>query len=51
MTATRITDVGRHSVTVPAHRDLRLGTLDAIVTDVTAHLGVPKSAVRDKLFG
>ena len=25
MTATRITDTGRHSVTVPAHRELRLG--------------------------
>ena len=51
MTATRTTDAGRHSVTVPAHRELRLGILDAIVTDVAAHLGVPKNAVREQLFG
>lgn len=51
MTATRTTDASRHSVTVPAHRELRLGTLDAIVTDVAAHLGVPKNAVREQLFG
>ena len=51
MTATRITEAGRHSVTVPTHRQLRLGTLDAIVTDVASHLGVAKSAVRKRLFG
>ena len=51
MTATRTTDAGRHSVTVPVHRELRLGTLDAIVTDVAAQLGVPKRVVREQLFG
>lgn len=51
MTDTRITDAGRHSVTVPAHRELRLGTLDSIVTDVAGHLGIPKSTVREQLFG
>ena len=51
MTVTRSTEAGRHSVTVPAHRQLRIGTLDAIVTDVASHLGVPKSAVRERLFG
>ncbi len=49
MTATRITDADRHSV--PVHRELRLGTLDAIVTDVAGHLGIPKRAVREQLFG
>ena len=34
MTATPITEAGRHSVTVPTHPQLRLGTLDAIMTDV-----------------
>ncbi len=51
MTGTRTTDAGRHSVTVPVHRELRLGTLDAIVTDVAAQLGVPKRVVREQLFG
>ncbi|MDE2762465.1 MAG: hypothetical protein OXQ94_14575 [Gemmatimonadota bacterium] len=51
MTATRITGAGRHSVTVPAHRELRPGTLAAIVSDVADHLGGRKSPVREKLFG
>ena len=51
MTVTRSTDSDRHSVTVPVHRELRLGTLDAIVTDVAGHLGIPKSTVREQLFG
>ena len=51
MTATRTAGTDRHSVTVPSHRKLRLGTLDGIVTDVAAHLGVPKGAVCQQLFG
>ena len=51
MTLTRTTDTDRHSVTVPVHRDLRIGTLDAIMTDVAGHLGIPKSTVREQLFG
>ena len=51
MTVTRTTDTDQHSVTVPMHRELRLGTLDAIMADVAGHLGIPKSTVRDQLFG
>lgn len=52
LTATLTTESGsRHSVTVPAHRDVRIGTLDTIVTDVAAFLGKPKNEVRDTLFG
>ena len=29
MTVTRVTEAGQHSVTVPAHRELRVGTLNA----------------------
>ena len=36
---------------VPRHRDVRVGTLDAIIADVAAFLGLPKQAVRDTLFG
>ena len=50
MTATRITDASQHSVTVPSHREPRLGTLDAIVTDVAVHLAVSESSVRKQLF-
>ncbi len=41
----------RHHVTGPRHRDVRIGTLDAIIADVAAFLGLPKQAVRDTLFG
>ena len=52
MTATLETADGtRHSVTVPRHRDLRVGTLNSIVTDVAECVGRPKSEVRDTLFG
>ena len=36
---------------VPRHRNVRIGTLDAIIADVAAFLGLPKQAVRDTLFG
>ncbi|MCY4058229.1 MAG: type II toxin-antitoxin system HicA family toxin [Gammaproteobacteria bacterium] len=41
----------QHQVTVPRHPDVRIGTLDAIIADVAAFLGLPKQAVRDTLFG
>ena len=51
MTATLTAEGGQHQVTVPRHRDVRIGTLDAIIADVAAFLGLPKQAVRDTLFG
>ncbi len=40
-----------HSVTVPRHRNMRVGTLDAIVGEVAGFLGLPKRTVRETLFG
>ena len=52
MTATLTTAGGkRHSVTVPRHRHVRLGTLDGIMNDVAEFLGESKRDVREKLFG
>ena len=51
MTLTRTSDGGSHSVTVPRHRTLRVGTLSGIVADVAAHLGVTQDEVRGELFG
>ncbi len=39
-----------HSVTVPRHRQLRIGTLDQIVGDVARFAGVSKREVRETLF-
>lgn len=41
----------RHSVTVPRHRNLRLGILDGIVSDVAEFVGQSKREVRETFFG
>lgn len=41
----------QHSVTVPRHRDLHIGTLDGIVSDIADFLDRPKGEVRETLFG
>ena len=51
MTVTLTIDGNRHSVTVPRHRDVRVGTLDGIIADVAEFLGLPKREVRETLFG
>jgi len=40
-----------HSVTVPDHRSLRLGTLSAILSDVASYLNVERSKLEQELFG
>ncbi len=45
------TQQGEHHVTIPRHGLLRVGTLSAILGDVAEHLGVPKSALVETLFG
>ena len=51
MTLTRTDGDESHSVTVPRHRALRVGTLGGIVGDVAEHLGVTLDEVRRELFG
>ena len=51
MTMTLTAGGDEHQVTVPRHRDVRVGTLDAIIADVAAFLALPKRAVRNTLFG
>ena len=51
MTVTLTARGDQHQVTVPRHRDVRIGTRDAITAEVAAFLGLPKQAVRDTLFG
>ena len=51
MTVTLTTISGEHSVTVPRHRYVRIGTLGQIVSDVAAFVGLPKEDVRRQLFG
>ena len=51
MTVTWTSGSERHSVTVPRHRQMRIGTLSAIASDVAGSLGLSKNDVLQKLFG
>ncbi len=51
MTVTLKVGVNQHNVTVPRHRDVRVGTLDVILNDVAEFLGQSKSEVHETLFG
>jgi predicted RNA binding protein YcfA (HicA-like mRNA interferase family) len=41
---------GEHHVTIPVHKDLRVGTLNAILTDVADHLKMDRDALVVALF-
>ena len=42
---------GEHHVTVPAHDELRVGTLEYILVSVAHHLGLDRQELALKLFG
>ena len=41
---------GQHHLTVPNHDPLKIGTLNAILTEVTMHIGVSKQELVERLF-
>ncbi len=51
MTSGATIDGVSHSVTVPRHRVLRVGTLSGIVADIAAHMDISREEVRAELFG
>ena len=42
MTVTLVKGASEHSITVPQQRDVRVGTLGQIVSDVAAFVGLPE---------
>jgi len=42
---------GEHHVTIPAHDELRVGTLEYILASVAHHLGLARQELALKLFG
>ena len=42
---------GEHHITIPQHKDLRVGTLHAILTDVADHFGMERDDLVRALFG
>lgn len=49
----RLTTVqdGEHHITIPRHRTLRIGTLNAILKDVAEHFGKNRDETAEFLFG
>jgi len=49
----RLTTVqgGEHHITVPRHSPLRIGTLNAILKDVSEHLKIDRDELLNSLFG
>lgn len=41
---------GQHHLTIPLHDELRVGTLNAIASDIALHFGVSKHEIIEKLF-
>jgi predicted RNA binding protein YcfA (HicA-like mRNA interferase family) len=41
---------GQHHITIPNHDPLRIGTLNAILNEVSQHLGISKQEVVEGLF-
>jgi len=41
---------GQHHITIPNHDPLKIGTLNAILTDVSLHLDISKEALIERLF-
>ena len=48
---TRAVEGRAHKVTIPNHSPIKLGTLNAILADIAAHLEIPKPELIDRLFG
>ena len=40
-----------HHITIPAHKQLRVGTLNAILTDVASYLEMDRQTLVEELFG
>ena len=50
MMLTLTVDSNRHTVTVPRHRDVHIGTLDTIIANVAEFLNLSKREVFETLF-
>jgi predicted RNA binding protein YcfA (HicA-like mRNA interferase family) len=44
-------DSGEHHITIPRHKSLRVGTLSAILRDVSEHIGTSRQELQEALFG
>jgi predicted RNA binding protein YcfA (HicA-like mRNA interferase family) len=41
---------GEHHITIPRHGDLRVGTLGAVLNEVSRHMGISRQELAQSLF-
>lgn len=41
---------GEHHITIPAHRNLKIGTLNSILVDIASHFKISKDELIKKLW-
>jgi predicted RNA binding protein YcfA (HicA-like mRNA interferase family) len=41
---------GQHHITIPAHKNLKIGTLNSILNDIASHFKLNKNDLSNKLF-
>ena len=46
---TQTTAQGTHHITIPQHKDLRIGTLNAILGEIASHLKISKAELLDQI--
>ena len=42
---------GEHHLTIPLHKELRVGTLSAVLADIGDHFGLSRDELMQDLFG
>ncbi len=50
MRLTRSTEEGEYHITIPRHRNLKLGTLSSIMKDIAEHLGISQDELARKMW-
>ena len=50
MRLTRSTEEGEYHITIPKHRNLKIGTLNSIVKDIAEHLGISQDELAREMW-
>jgi len=47
---TKISKEGKHNITIPQHKNLKIGTLNNILKDVSESIGISRDELMRKIF-
>ena len=51
MTLTRVDQGAEHNVTIPRHRNVHIGTLSAIISDIADYFECTRDEILREIFG